>query len=175
IPVLQKNGPTKYSNYRVGTLRTSQILRLYPEIRETCIYLSESAVHPRMIDNETLQAAKTISIVFSKSTLESNSSEIGTALKALALKVEAETELIQQDALARGELVEAKNISAFHRDGTSGYTYWDFNTESLTTSVADIDEVEYWGQRSHYTTDFISSTSHYPWMPSSVSEEEIPF
>ncbi len=175
IPILHKNGPPKYLNYRVGTLRTSQILRLHPEIRETCIYLSESAVYPRMIDNETLQATKTISIVFSKFTLESNLSKIETALKALALKVEAETELIQQDALARGDLVEAKNISAYLREGASGYTYWDFNTESLTTSVADIDEVEYWGQRSHYTTDFISSTSHYPWMPSSVSEEEIPF
>ncbi|RQR78700.1 hypothetical protein DIE12_03330 [Burkholderia sp. Bp9015] len=93
----------------------------------------------------------------------------------MALKVEAETELIQQDGLARGDLVEAKNISAVLRDSTSGNSYWSFNTESLTASVVDIDEVEYWGQRSHYTTDFISSTSRYPWMPSSVSEEEIPF
>ncbi len=175
IPVLQKSGFSKYVNYKVGTLRTSQILRLYPVIRETCIYLSEGQVYPRLGDDEALQAAKTISIVFSKSTLESGFNEIVTVLKEMALKVEAETELIQQDVLARGDLVEAKNISAVLRDGASGNTYWSFNAESLTTSVADIDEVEYWGQRSHYTTDFISSTSRYPWMPSSVSEEEVPF
>ncbi|MBN3796306.1 hypothetical protein [Burkholderia sp. Ac-20392] len=175
IPILQKGGSSKYINYKVGTLRTSQILRLYPAIRETCIYLSESAVYPRMNDNKILQATKTISIVFSKLTLESSFTEIGGALKAMALKVATETEQIQQDALARGDLVEAKNISAFHRDNNSGNAYWDFNTESLTASVVDIDEVEYWGQRSHYTTDFISSTSRYPWMPSSVSEEELPF
>jgi hypothetical protein len=175
IPVLQKSGSSKYINYKVGTLRTSQILRLYPVIRETCIYLSESAVYPRIGDSQALRAAKTISIVFSKSTLESSFNEIGAVLKAMALKVETETELIQQDALARGDLVEAKNISAFHRDGNSGNAHWDFNTESLTASIVDVDEVEYWGQRSHYTTDFISSTSRYPWMPSSVSEEELPF
>ncbi|CAE6837183.1 hypothetical protein [Paraburkholderia nemoris] len=175
IPVLQKTGSSQYLTYKVGTLRTSQILRLYPVIRETCIYLSESTVYPRMGDNQALQAAKTISIVFSKSTLEAGFDEIGAALRAMALKVEAETELIQQDALARGDLVEAKNISAVRRDSASGDAYWNFNTESLVTSVADIAEVEYWGQRSHYTTDFISSTSRYPWMPSSVSDEEIPF
>jgi len=175
IPVLQKTGSSRYLNYKVGTLRTSQILRLYPEIRETCIYLSEGLTYPRMSDSQALQAIKNISIVFSRTTLESGFNEIGTALKAMSLKVEAETDLIQQDALARGELVEAKNVSAALRDGSSGKPYWNFNTESLTTSVADIDEVEYWGQRSHYTTDFISSTSRYPWMPSTVSAEELPF
>lgn len=175
IPVLQKTGGANYLNYRVGILRTSQILRLYPAIREICIYLSESMVYPRVDDSQTLQAVKSISIVFSKSTLETSFNEIGGALREMALKVEAETELIQQDVLARGDLVEAKNISAFLRERTSGGPYWNFHTESLTISVAEIDDVEYWGQRSHYTTDFISSTSHYPWMPSSVSDEELPF
>ena len=45
----------------------------------------------------------------------------------------------------------------------------------MKTSVTDIDEVEYWGERWNFSTDFISSTSHYPWMPSSVSDEEFPF
>lgn len=175
IPVLQKTGLSKYFNYKVGTLRTSQILNLYPAIRETCIYLSENTSYPRMDDNQALQTAKVISIVFSKITLESGFKEIGSALKAMALKVRAETELIQKDALARGDLVEAKNISAMLHDSASGNSYWNFNTESLKTSISNIDEVEYWGYRSHYTTDFISSTSHYPWMPSSVSDEEIPF
>jgi hypothetical protein len=175
IPVLQKFPSSKYVSYKVGTLRVAQLLRLYADVRERCIYLSESTVHARMGDDHTFNAAKSISLVFSKSTLQSSFTEIGHALKAMALKVDAETELIQQDTLARGDLVEAKNISAALRDGSTGNPYWTFATESLDTPVAEIEEVEYWGQRWHFTTDFISSTSHYPWMPSSVSEEEVPF
>lgn len=175
IPTLQKFPSTRHVNYKVGTLRVAQLLHLYKSVRETCIYLSESTVHPRMGDEYEITATKSISLVFSKSTLESSFTDISQALKAIALKVEAETELIQQDTLARGDLVEAKNISAVLREGSPGNAYWAFNTESLTTPVADIEEVEYWGQRWHFTTDFISSTSHYPWMPSSVSDDEIPF
>jgi hypothetical protein len=175
IPILEKSTSSRYPNYKVGTLRISQILRLYPIIRETSIYLSESMVYPKMGDDLTPLMSKGISIVFSKSTLESDFNGIVEALKAMALKVESETELIKQDGLARGELVEAKNISAALRDGVSGDSYWSFNTESLQTPVSDIDEVEYWGERWHFTTDFISSTSRYPWMPSSVSDDEFPF
>lgn len=175
IPLLQKFPSAKYPTYKVGTVRTSQLLRLYPAVRDTCIYLSESAVYPRMGDDQEVLSTKGISVVFSKATLESGFIAIAQALKDIALRVEAETELIQKDTLARGDLVEAKTISAVLRDGSSGNQYWTFNTDSLVTSVSEIDEVEYWGQRWHFTTDFISSTSHYPWMPSSVSEEEIPF
>lgn len=175
IPVLQRFPSEKYPSYRVGTIRTAQLLRSYPGIRDACIYLSESTVHPRMSDDQELIATKSISIVFSRSTLENGYAVIGQELRGIALKVEVETELIQQDTLARGELVEAKTISAALRDGSHGTPYWSFNAEALGTSVSEIEEVEYWGQRWHFTTDFISSTSSYPWMPSSVSEEEIPF
>lgn len=173
IPVLKAiTSGSRYRNYKVGTLRTAQILNLYPLIRESCIYLSEGSVFPRIIENETLEAAKTLSVIFSRDTLERRVHEIASEIREMALKVEAETELIQQDGLARGELIEVKNISAVLADGAK---YWSFNTDSLITPVADIADVEYWGLRVHFASDFISSTSHYPWMPSSVSDEEIPF
>ncbi|MDN7752666.1 hypothetical protein [Burkholderia gladioli] len=175
IPTLQKFGSPRYLNFKVGTLRTPQILRLYPEIRETCIYLSENTVYPHMKGEDDLRATKSISIVFSKSTLESDFDRISSAFKKMSLKVEEETELIQRDTLARGELIESKSIIAMSRDNNQNSSHWDFNSEFLITSVSDIDEIEYWGQRSHYTSDFIASTSRYPWMPSSVSDEEIPF
>lgn len=175
IPILQRFPSPKYPSYKVGTIRTAQLLHFYPNIRETCIYLSESNIYPRMSDDQDPIATKSISIVFSRSTLESSLAKIGQELKDVALKVEAETELIQQDTLARGDLVEAKNMSAALREDSQGNQSWKFNTESLITPVAEIEDVEYWGKRWHFTTDFISSTSHYPWMPSSVSEDEIPF
>lgn len=175
IPILQKFPSAKFPSYKVGTIRTAQLLRLYPCIRGTCIYLSDGTIHPRMAENQEPIAAKNISIVFSRSTLENYLQDIGQQLRDVAIKVEAETEYIKQDTLARGDLVEAKHISAALRDNTHGSQYWSFNMEALITPAAEIEEVEYWGQRWHFTTDFISSTSHYPWMPSSVSEEELPF
>lgn len=175
MPMLQKFPSLKFPSYKVGTIRTAQLLRLYSGLRDTCIYLSDNAIHPRMSEEQEPIAAKNISIVFSRSTLENCLQDIGQQLRDMAIKVEAETEYIKQDTLARGDLVEAKNISAALRDSTHGGQYWSFNTEALITPVADLEEVEYWGQRWHFTTDFISSTSHYPWMPSSVSEVEVPF
>jgi len=131
--------------------------------------------HPRMDDELNPVFWKQISIVFSVDTLNANLQILSDTLKDIALSIDTETDLITQDNLARGELVEAKMVSAFMREGSAGNKYWSFNLEPMDTPVNEIDDVEYWGKRWHYETDFICSTSHYPWMPSSVSEDEIPF
>lgn len=176
VPVLQKYvSSPKYPSYKLGNLRTPQLIKNYSAIRENCIYLSESSIYPRMGDGLSPIVGKPISIVFSAETLISSLGPIAEAIRAIALTVETETELLQQDSLARGELVEARTASAVQRDIPQGGTHWTFDFESLSTPVTDIDDVEYWGKRWHFATDFISTTSHYPWMPSSVSDEELPF
>lgn len=176
VPIIKKYvASPRYPSYNLGNLRTDQLLNLYAPLKENCIYLSELMSYPRMGDELNPIIVKQISIVFSRDTLDENYQTLSAALKDIALRVETETDLINQDSLARGELIEAKMIHAMNRDGSDGSTFWSFNLESMNTAVNEIDDVEYWGQRWHYATDFISSTSRYPWMPSSVSDEEIPF
>lgn len=175
-PVIKKYvSSPRYPTYLVGNIRTDQILHRYASLREPCIYMSELGIYPRMGEDLTPVLSKQLSIVFSRATLEDNLAGLLEDLKNIALTIENETELISQDALALGDLVESKGISAFIREDGSGKSYWVFNTDALNTAVSEIDDVEYWGKRWHFATDFICSTSHYPWMPSSVSSEEIPF
>jgi HEPN superfamily Swt1-like protein len=176
VPILKKYvSSPKYPSYRLGSLRVSQLLRRYASLRENCIYLSEAMSYPRMGEDLNPIITRQISIVFSKSTLDANLQVLSDALKNIALTVETETDLTNQDSLARGELIEAKTVTAVLRETGGSNTYWSFNLETMNTAVTEIDDVEYWGQRGHFATDFISSTSHYPWMPSSVSDVEIPF
>lgn len=176
VPVLQKSAyGQSYITYRLGSLRTPQILTQYDELRGKCIFLSESPIVARVLDDKSLQATKDLSIVFSRETLETGLAEIVAAVKDIALVTEQETALIRQDNLARGELVEAKSASATLKDGSNNAKFWATNLESLSTSPTEIEVVEYWGQRWHYSSDFVSSVAQYPWMPSSVSSQEWPF
>ena len=175
LPVLQKSVTEKYGRYRVGSIRTPQLLRLYPELKQSCIYLSESAVFASVIENQDLDADEHFSFVFSRKNLDANLRKIASALREVALRVDSETALIIQDSMARGELVEVKPVSASYRELSQGNWHWITNTKSLSTSVSEIDEVEYWGRRWNFPMDFICATANYPWMPSSVSSEEFPF
>lgn len=176
VPVLQKSpfGQT-YVSYRLGSLRTPQILNRYAELRNRCIYLSESPIYARVLEDKSLQATKDLSIVFSREALETGLAEIAAAIKDIALVTEQETALIRQDNLARGELVEVKSGSASLKDGADDSKFWSTSLESLSTSPNEIDAVEYWGRRWNYSSDFVSSVAQYPWMPSSVSAQEWPF
>lgn len=176
IPTVQKSFyGDRYITLKVGNIRTAQLLKLYSAIRENCIYISESPIYGRFNADHSIADDKRVSVVFSKETLESELPGIVNDLKEMAVTVEAETGLIEQDHLARGELIESRNGTAFLRERENKSTYWQIDLDALMTPVSDIDEIEYWGKRNHFADDFISSTAHYPWMPSSVSSEELPF
>jgi hypothetical protein len=176
VPVLHKSDYGQaYIGYRLGSLRTPQILNRYAELRTRCIYLSESPIYARIGAERSLLATKDLSIVFSREALEAGLDEISAAVKDIALVTEQETALIRQDNLARGELVEVKTASASLKEGSNNSKYWSTNLESLSTPPSEIEAVEYWGQRGHYSSDFVSSVAQYPWMPSSVSAQEWPF
>ena len=176
IPMLKKLYYTDdYISYRVGNLRTAQLLTKYSALRESCIYLSENPLYGRVGSEGNILASKTVSFVFSRLVLEQRIDEIGAAVRDIAAEVEKETDLILQDNLARGDLIESQNASANTNTGSSGNKYWTVSLDNLSTSPLDIDCVEYWGQRWNFVTDFISSVHQYPWMPSSVSKDELPF
>jgi predicted SPOUT superfamily RNA methylase MTH1 len=175
IPVLQKNVYTpSYIGYRLGSLRTPQVLTKYEELRQLCIYASESPIYGTVQTEHNLRATKDLSIVFARRSLKEGLQGIVAAVKDIAIVTEQEVGLLMQDNLARGELVEPKSATAAIKESGES-KYWSANLESLATQPSEIEFVEYWGQRWHYTTDFISSVSHYPWMPSSVSAQELPF
>jgi len=172
VPTLKKTQyGTTYFMYSIGNIRTEKILSSYKAIRDNCLYVSESPVYGSLDGQFNVVANKNISIIFHRVALEKDFEIVADELRSVIEKIAAETDLVSQDSLARGELVEVKPASATLKQGQNDSSYWYVDLSEIKTSVVDVDEVEFWGERSHYESDFITATAHYPWMPSSVSNQ----
>lgn len=162
--------------FTVLTLHSSAVLKNYPEIAKDVCYLSETTGYPQMLENDDAQFSKTLSLVLSRSMLSSQHVNIKKALEKLLLAIAKETELIQQDNLARGQLVHSAIVSASLKM-EKDKSHWRWFYKSLRTPVVENDPPEYWGDLglSRRGEDFIAGTDEYPWMPEAVSEDEMPF
>ena len=112
-----------------------------------------------------------MNFIFRLSVLQAYHKEIKEDLKNLVSQIWEETELITQDNLAGGKLVEPVSAMANNIEGTD---YWHFDTRPLEVPVAPDDPPEYWGEVNSIG-DFISGAYVYPWMQAHVSEGELPF
>lgn len=177
IPTLQKNKVADVAyTYKLGNFRTDQIFSKYPILKGTCIYISEgNLVGGVNTQNFDVDGRKQISIVFPQKTLKENLQSIVKTLNEIVLIVDEETDLLQQDHLARGSLIETKSSTATLRAGFDGRKRWHISLSGMQTPVSANTEVEFWGTRSHFESDFISGSDQYPWMPSTISQKEIPF
>ncbi|MBI4527694.1 MAG: hypothetical protein HY695_28185 [Deltaproteobacteria bacterium] len=175
-PVIKKEGQLRpYMSYTVLTIRSSAVLTKYPEIAKDVCYLSESPSYPIMLKEQDAKFTKTLSFVLSRSMLVAQHESLKKSLEELLLTVSNETELIQQDHLARGELVHSVPVSASYRKEEQGGR-WEWYFYRLHTPVIETDPPEYWGSLRFYGWgDFIAATDKYPWMPEAVFEEELPF
>ena len=121
-----------------------------------------------MQDGNTAIFRKTIHLILSRSTLASEHVVLKKSLEALLISISKETELIQQDNLARGRFIHSESATASLKgSGDSRYWAWDF--ADLKTKVMENDPPEYWGDFGYFGGDFIAETDEYPWMPEAVS------
>ncbi|ROZ79443.1 hypothetical protein EEB15_00555 [Ramlibacter sp. WS9] len=173
MPTLRMSMRDTYLNATVANLRAHRILLKWPDLKDWVIYLSESKPHPE-IQGTGMSAVKAVSLVFARSDLVESLDAIVGILRQIALQVESETQLLQTDNLARGDLVDSQSLTGSRKDEDAR---WSFNTGKLDPPVGLVDDVEYWGQRYHFGTGFVASTTTYPWMPATVSndDDDIPF
>jgi hypothetical protein len=128
-----------------------------------------------MKENNDAEFKKSIYFVLSRSMLESQYKNLKKSFEELILKIGQETEFIQQDHLARGQIVHAASASASLSKEKEQHR-WQWHYYQLYAPVTENDPVEYWGDLSFYGwKDFISATDKYPWMPDPVSVDEMPF
>ena len=175
-PILQHEARWRgYIHYMVLTLNSSAILIQFKELRKAITYLSEQVPYAGMKDNFKPEFRKSVTMVFSKKNLETMHEGVKKDIQHLLLCISKETELIEQDNLAKGDIVHAVSTSASaqEKDDTVSWTVY---TNVLQTPPVDSDPPEYWGDLSFYGwEDFIAGTDRYPWMPAAVSEAELPF
>jgi hypothetical protein len=176
-PVL-KVGPRlkRHVSYRVLTIKSSAMLTKYPAIRRHVTYLTERVAYPRMLEDFNADFGKSVSFVLARKMAADQHEELKHEFEDLLLTIAKETELIEQDNLARGEIVHSVAASASGREGEKGKIIWKWLSYHLETPVQEADPPEYWGNLNFYGwEDFIAGTSQYPWMPERISAEDWPF
>ena len=115
---------------------------------------------------------KEVDLTFSRRQLQQHHEAIREALEVILIKITKESELLQEDQLARGQLVSVTGVPArqFDEDRNS----WKIDASSLFSPEPTGELPEYWG-RTRSVTDFVSDADEYPWMPVAISEIAVPF
>jgi hypothetical protein len=158
----------------IAKLISPAVIKTFPSLARHCIFVTESIRFPSLKEGEEPHIVKALSLVFHRQTVAEHHKEIVDQLKEILLKIENETELVQKDNLARGQLIDSARVTL--RKNAESQTWRQINATNLRCSFAENDPPEYWGNIGLYESDFIAASVRYPWMPSDISkEEEIPF
>jgi len=176
VPTLEKRKISEdFYTYKVGNLRTIEVLRNFQEIRNNCIYITDSTIYGQLNAEFDIASRKEFNVVISKRNLTESLDNIEASIRNIITMVDEETELLKTDNLARGVLVDTQHGNAIVKTGNNNTRYWQVSLDTLKCDPSKVSDVEYWGTRGNYVTDFVSATSQYPWMPSSISDEDSPF
>lgn len=163
-----------YQSYQITNLISPALVKEYADLARYCTFVTEMVQFVPMPTDLVPKFGKTISIIFNKSVLSEHHEIIEAQLKDLLTKVDTESELLQNDHLARGKIVESAQSWAV-LSGEGEQRRWIINTDGLKSSFGDDDPAEYWGDLGLYIGDLITTATRYPWMPSDVSKFEFPF
>lgn len=175
--LLEKSGRNR--RYRALNLNTPAILHCFPQLKAFLILLSEkcpSSYH-RLKEDETPYLGKSIAMIFSREVLITEYQPIKQQIEELLLKLCEETSLLQDDQLARGELVQAIGTS-IRAECEDNARYCSVNYDDLKgfrCSVQEDSPPEYWGEVGNIPDDYVTSAESYPWMPVCVALGDIPF
>jgi hypothetical protein len=168
----KRNYGESYFNYTVTKINSSNILNDFPALRKHATYLNERVSYPMLSKEIDIRVSKELNFVFHKNRLTNSYEEIVQDFSAALRVITEEMELVGQDNLARGRIVETAQVTAFYRqksDKAEGR--WEFGATSLETPYKSDDPPEYWGQRI-YSSDFVAGLQRYPWMPEDISEDD---
>lgn len=143
------------------------ILTRSEALREFMIYASSGFPYSP-IDLEGEGAiTKHIDLVFSREQLNAHYSEIRDELDDLLTTISQESELIRQDNLARGDVVEAVSSSLFFKEDEEKKQP---NYPEALYGVKPDHPPEWWGQIRRTSSNFISRVDSFPWMPATIAE-----
>lgn len=170
-PIISRNTFGKVHFYKLLTINGPEILKNHLNLAKLSIYMTES-VPPIFVANDGQgDFKKTVSITFTIDDLRNSHSQIKEDLEQILVTISNETELIQQDNLARGKIVSLVGSSArIEKDREITFA----ETSELVSPMQKTDPPEWWGELTMFVSDFISSTHRYPWMPTNIAKAQFP-
>jgi len=167
---------TSHRRLSVTRLISPVVIKNFPDLARHCTFMTEYLPYASIRKDKKINITKQLSLIFSKNAIMEHHLEIANQIKDVLLRIETETELVQKDNLARGQLIDLVRISAVLHKSEEAPQWWSINTDNLKCEFGDSDPPEYWGSIGLLESDFIAGSVRYPWMPADISkEEEIPF
>lgn len=171
-PILKEDsyGDT-HRTYHILNITTSKIVTLFHSISKYSTYVSDQKpyYYRRAVLNPDL--TRKIYINFHRSVLEKHHEEIKSDLKDLFKLISSEIDLIKNDNLAKGKMLDLISCYAYLTKEDDGH-YWNMNNSSFDIEVRDIDPTEYWGEFPTYVGEF-TKLHKFPWMPVDISDFDI--
>lgn len=160
--------------FRVTNLCTSLILREYSELLQYIIYLSEEIPYVAPRDDLDYVFSKDVYMLTHLEILKEHHEEFKQQIESMLIRITQETQLLEQDSLARGSLIEPEIVNDNQR-GSIDTNLWSVDYSSLRDIIKEGDPPEYWGTLGVVSSDFITTTNSYPWMRKDISYLNIPF
>ena len=159
--------------YNLPKLITPNVLTESPILQDLIIYISESTPYLTMPEGFNPQFFKNIHMTFDKKTIESDYAEIKGQIETILSLLIEETELVKNDNLAEGKIIELVRVLA-HLDPQD--KTWSIGRGDLSSAVTKGHPPEYWGDIGRFYGNSIIPIIHkYPWMPVNISSIELPF
>lgn len=160
-----------YIRFDLLKINSPSILNEFPDLSAHLIFLSELVPFSPMPENLSPLFKKGIYFLFGKDILSQEKDSIKNGLLSVRDKIIQEKDLIREDNLARGKLVESIYLYASLRPNKK----WTLRTARLHSPVEENSPPEYWGDLDIFGQDFISDTNRFPWMPIDISKTSFPF
>jgi hypothetical protein len=172
-PILSKSAYTRsFHAFTLAKVNSPNLLLNHPTIKSHVTYLSEAVNYPTLDENLDISISKDLNLVFRKDVLVANVNNLVTELSDALSKITEECELLLQDNLARGTLVEPASVHTWWRDPQQGKDgRWVHVYDELRRPYQSSDPDEYWGQH-EFASDAVAGLCRYPWMPQDISEAE---
>ena len=160
-----------YYSFHLTKINSPHILINYKEITKYLTCLSELTRPPMITNDWDVEIKKELNFVFRKDIFIENYVKIADEFKNVLTKISEECDLLRQDHLARGTLIETIEGSSWWTQREEQPGKWYHTYDKLAEKYSPDHPDEYWGQY-QFTADVIAGTRRYPWMPADISEIE---
>lgn len=161
---------SNHFTYNLIRFITPNIINAFPDIAKYSTYVSEYMSNSMLDSDYNLHLNKYINLVFKKNVLQTKYNEISNDLKKITSIVAEEVELLVNDNLARGRILDTVNCSSWWTQKEDNKGEWNHSNESLKCPYEPDHPDEYWGNILYIGKDIVSGARIYPWMSSDISK-----
>jgi hypothetical protein len=161
-----------YRSYRILSVNTPKLLTSAPGLLDNVVFASEGLPWLGMPDSSPPSFSKDVRFLFSRETLNQHHAEVKQGLNRVIAAITEESDLIKEDNLARGELIQATDVTATRESADKS---WQFDSSNLKSTTHHDDPPEFWAGYPFMGQHFVSNSESFPWMPVDVSKITFPF